>query len=145
MKRIFLKVFVGLLFVLNAYGTDEGIALVKQATGEVNVKRHDSILPVKVRDRLYAEDILITGSKSSVGVIFHDGSVLSLSENSHLVIEAFIFQPIEKKFQFDLNMNQGTAIFESGKIGSLAPDAFRFKIPEGTIGIRGTKFLVEVK
>ena len=131
-------------FALNAFAA-EGIAIVKQVVGEVSVKRKGVVKIIKQRDRLQREDVLITGEKSSVGIIFHDGSVLSLGEKSHLVIEEFIFQPIEKKFQFDLNMDKGTAIFESGKIGVLSPDAFRFKIPEGTIGIRGTKFLVEVK
>lgn len=144
MKQGYLRVFLILCFALNVYA-NEGIAIVKQAVGDVSVKRQGMVKPIKQRDRLFREDVLITGEASSVGVIFHDGSVLSLGEKSHLVIEEFIFQPIEQKFQFDINMNKGTAIFESGKIGTLSPESFRFKIPEGTIGIRGTKFLVEVK
>ncbi len=42
-------------------------------------------------------------------------------------------------------MSKGLATFESGKIGKLSPESVRFRIPEGTIGIRGTKFYVEVK
>ena len=87
----------------------------------------------------------MTGSNSRVGVIFRDGSVLSLEGNSFLRIKEFIFQPIEDKFDFKLFLKKGTALFESGKIGTLSPKSFRFEIPQGTVGIRGTKFLVEVK
>jgi hypothetical protein len=34
---------------------------------------------------------------------------------------------------------------ETGKIGKLAPQNFAFQIPQGTIGIRGTKFIVDVE
>ncbi|NOX16251.1 MAG: FecR domain-containing protein [Epsilonproteobacteria bacterium] len=51
----------------------------------------------------------------------------------------------KNKFAFDLNMKKGLASFESGKIGKLAPKVVHFRVPEGTIGIRGTKFYVEVK
>lgn len=142
---IYFRRILFLLAISLGLYANEGIAIVKNTSGEVSVKRSDMIISVKQRDRLYAQDILMTGAQSQVGVIFHDGSVLSLGEKSNIVIEEFIFQPIEKKFQFDLEMDKDTAIFESGKIGTLSPESFRFKIPEGTIGIRGTKFLVQVK
>lgn len=124
---------------------DDGIAIVKSVEGSVSVKRSSETLPLKPRDRLFKNDIVITGEKSGIGLIFHDGSVLSLGEKSYLRIDEFIFKPSEQQFKFKLSMDKGSALFESGKIGTLAPEAFEFKIPEGTVGIRGTKFLVEVK
>jgi hypothetical protein len=145
MKRwLGMSLLFSFLLSLSAFSYDE-IAIVKHTEGTVTLKRNTTILPLKERDQLLKNDIVITGEKSSVGVIFHDGSVLSLGEKSHLVIEEFVFKPLEKQFKFDLYMNKGTALFESGKIGTLAPEAFEFKIPEGTVGIRGTKFIVEVK
>jgi len=145
MKRwLGMSLFFSFLLSLSAFSNDE-IAIVKHTEGTVTLKRNTTITPLKQRDQLLKNDIVITGEKSSVGVIFHDGSVLSLGGKSHLVIEEFTFKPLEKQFKFDLYMNKGTALFESGKIGTLAPEAFEFKIPEGTVGIRGTKFIVEVK
>lgn len=123
----------------------EDIAIVKQVQGEVTLKRAGAIRKVRQRDKLQAGDILMTGANAQVGVIFHDGSVLSLEEKSFLRVEEFIFQPIENQFNFKLYLQKGTALFESGKIGSLSPENFSFSIPAGTIGIRGTKFLVEVR
>lgn len=140
----FFALLIVLLFCTSAIANDE-IAIVKQVHGKVTIKRAGEILTVQQRDKLQAGDILMTAGASSVGVIFHDGSVLSLEEKSFLRIKEFIFEPIESKFKFNLQMKKGAALFESGKIGVLAPEVFTFEIPEGTIGIRGTKFLVEVK
>lgn len=123
----------------------DDIAIVKQVQGKVTIKRAGEIFAVKPSDRLQTGDILITGANAQVGVIFHDGSVLSLEEKSFLRVKEFIFQPIESKFNFHLYLKKGAALFESGKIGKLSPKNFTFEIPEGVVGIRGTKFLLEVR
>ena len=134
----------GFLLCGSAIAADD-IAIVKQAQGDVTIKRVGELLAVRQSDKLQAGDILITGKNSRVGVIFHDGSVLSLEEKSFLRIKKFVFKPIENTFKFNLQLKKGAALFESGKIGILSPEDFTFEIPEGTIGIRGTKFLVEVR
>ena len=121
------------------------IAIIKNLQGSVKIKRVDQVLIAEQSHNLQSGDILITGENSHVGVIFHDGSSLTLKENSFLRINDFVFKPLENKFNFSLKLKKGAALFESGKIGTLSPENFHFEIPEGTIGIRGTKFLVEVK
>jgi len=61
------------------------------------------------------------------------------------VINKFIVKPSKKKYDVDLKLKKGKAVFSSGKIGKLSPKSVKFRIPEGIIGIRGTKFAVEVK
>lgn len=143
MARCLLAVISLLLLSIPALAED--IAIIKNVQGTVKIKRSDEILTAQKSDNLQAGDILITEKESHVGVIFHDGSILSLRENSFLRITEFQFKPIEDKFKFKLKLKKGAALFESGKIGTLAPDDFSFEVPEGTIGIRGTKFLVEVR
>ena len=126
--------------------TAEDIAIIKTwSQGSVSIKRAGQLLPAQLSDNLEAGDILITAKDSRIGVIFHDGSVLTLEQNSLLRITAFEFKPIENKFRFNLNLSKGATLFESGKIGTLAPDKFSLDVPGGSIGIRGTKFLVEVR
>lgn len=139
MKKIFLMAFA-LVFAF----ADE-VGFVKESVGDVKVKRSDDYIAVKAKDRLQVGDILITGKSSRVGVIFDDGSTISLDESSYLEIENFVFKPIEEIYKFNLQLNKGSALFESGKIGKISPESFEFKIPEGVIGVRGTKFLVKVK
>ena len=120
------------------------IAIVKTIKGTVSVKRSYSISAIKVGDFLNEDDILITEQDSSVGLIFTDGTKLSLGAKSYIVLEKYIFEPKTKQFAFDLNMSKGKALFESGKFGKVAPEAVKFKVPQGIIGIDGTKFYVKV-
>jgi hypothetical protein len=144
MKQCVCGLLVGFLLCTVAWAADD-IAIIKTTQGDVTVKRNAEIITIHQADRLQSGDILITGKASRVGIIFHDGSVLSLEEKSFLHIVDYIFKPLKKKFNFNLSLKKGAALFESGKISDIAPEAFKFDIPQGTIGIRGTKFIVEVK
>ncbi len=121
------------------------VAVVKKVSGIVNVKRKGKLFSIKKGSILNNGDIILTKSKSSIGIIFDDGSRLSLGEKAVFVINRFIVKPSKKEYDVDLDLKKGKALFSSGKIGKLAPKAVKFRIPEGAIGIRGTKFAVEVK
>jgi len=134
-----------ILILLLSYLLSNDIAIVKKTSGEVFAKRSKNLQVLSIGDKLQVGDILMTKSSSSIGILFDDGTSLSLGSNSILSIDKYVFKPAKKEFLFDINMQKGLATFESGKIGKLAPEAVKFKVPEGIIGIRGTKFYVEVK
>ncbi len=135
-----------LFFILSAsFLFASSIAIVKKASGEAFAKRNNHMISLKSGEQLYQGDVLITKKDGKLGIIFDDGTLLSLGENSILNINKYIFKPASNNFDINLDMKKGLAAFESGKIGKLSPKSVKFKIPEGTIGIRGTKFLVEVK
>ena len=121
------------------------VAIVKKTTGKVEVKRKKRIISIKVGTSLENGDIIMTKSKSSIGITFDDGSRLSLGAKAIFVINKFVVKPSKKRYNVDLELKKGKAMFDSGKIGKLSPKSVKFRIPEGAIGIRGTKFVVEVK
>ena len=121
------------------------VGIVKNTTGKVEVKRDGKVFKVKDGFSLENGDIVMTKSGSSIGIVFDDGTVLSLDEKAIFVINKFKVKPEKKEFDVDLFLKKGKAIFSSGRIGKLAPKSVKFRIPEGIIGIRGTKFAVEVK
>jgi len=121
------------------------VGIVKTTTGTVEVKRDAKEIELKVGSTLENGDIIMTKSKSSVGITFDDGTRLSLGEKAIFVIKIFKVKPEKKEFDVDVYLKKGKAIFSSGKIGKLSPESVKFRIPEGIIGIRGTKFAVEVK
>jgi len=121
------------------------IGIVKRMTGTVEVKRDKQRILLKEGMTLKNKDVIFTKAKSSIGIIFDDGSRLSLGEKAIFVINQFNVQPDKKSYDVDLQLDIGKAIFSSGKVGKLAPESVKFRIPEGIIGIRGTKFAVEVK
>jgi hypothetical protein len=139
MNRVVILLLVMISYVFSS------IAIVKKTTGKVLVKRNNKEKSLKAGSSLRVGDIIMTKSKSSAGIIFDDGSRLSLGEKAIIVIREFKVKPSTKEYDVDLDLKRGKAVFSSGKIGKLAPDALKFRIPEGIIGIRGTKFAVEVE
>ena len=121
------------------------VGIVKKLEGKAEVKRAKKLIVLKKGSRLHNGDIIITKAKSSIGITFDDGSRLSLGAKAIFVIKKFIVKPSKKKYDVDLELEKGKAVFSSGKIGKLAPQSVKFRIPTGVIGIRGTKFAVEVK
>lgn len=121
------------------------VGMIKKTDGTVEVKRAKKVTLVKAGTRLENGDIILTKTKSSVGITFDDGSRVSLGENAIFRINKFKVKPSKKEYDVDLELKKGKAVFSSGKVGKLAPKSVKFRIPTGVIGIRGTKFAVEAK
>ncbi len=120
------------------------IAIVKNVKGTVNVDRGAESVPVVKGFVLLQNDIVVTGSGASVGVIFKDNSVLSMGPNSRLEIQDFTFEPAEKKLSFVAKVVHGTVTYLSGIIAKLSPESVEFWTPSATIGIRGTHIGIQV-
>ena len=137
------KILIVLLLLTYAV-IAEGVARVKSVKGEVLVKRNKKIITLKVGSKLYESDLVITKKSSSVGITFEDGTRISLGAKSMFSIKRFVVNPVKKDYNIDVSLLKGKASFSSGKVGKLAPESVKFRIPNGIIGIRGTHFMVEV-
>ena len=133
-----------LIFSLSVMGNDT-VAFIKNLKGDVNIKRENTLIAAKKGEKLFSHDVVSTSKKGGVGLSFNDGTRISVGESSVIEIDDYLFDPSKKAFRFDLSLHKGSAVFESGRIGKLAPDKVSFKVPQGVVGIRGTKFLVEVE
>jgi len=122
----------------------ETIGVVRSATGDATVTRGETSLPADPGLKIMVGDTLVTGRVGSLGVILHDDSTLSIGPGSRLVLRSFRFSPSEGKFALVTQISRGTMAYLSGLIGKLAPEAARFETPSATIGIRGTRFAVNV-
>jgi len=138
-KRLFIICLLSNVYIF------ANVGMIKNLTGKVEVKRGTKIIILKKGSSVEIGDIIKTKAKSSIGIMFDDGTRLSLGEKAIFVINQFIVKPSKKQYDVDLKLKKGKAIFSSGKIGRLSPQSVKFRIPEGIIGIRGTKFAVEVK
>ena len=135
------SIVVYFIVVLGLIAQD--IAIIKNIKGDV-VAKSDGIHKLYNGMSLKENMIIITKKESSAKIIFKDNSTLSLGSNSVLNLKKFIFSPDEKLYDFKLYLQKGKLVFESGKIGELSPEDFELKTPEGTVAIRGTKFIVNV-
>ena len=140
-----MKLLLVLLVTIYTALSAKEIAVVSHIEGTVLAKNASGTQELKLGASLDEDMLIITKESSLVTIIFKDNSVLNLGENSLLKLEKFVFQPKVEEFSFDLFLQKGGLIFESGKIGELAPEKFELKTPDGMVAIRGTKFVVNVK
>jgi len=122
---------------------DNSIGQVASMTGSATVTRGNAARAVlKVADVIYAKDMLQTEVNSALGITFDDETTFSLSANTRIVIDSFVYQEGGHGNLASFNVAAGTASF----IASLVAKTGDMKIatPEATLGIRGTTGIVEV-
>ncbi len=121
------------------------VAYLKNVTGEVTILRKSNELKARVGSQLKSSDVVKTHSNSSAGIVFIDNTRLSLGENTEITVNEYKFVPVDQEYAFSLFMKKGKALYSSGKLTKLAPEKVSFQTPRATIGVRGTKFLVQVE
>lgn len=130
------------LFTLDVAAAPVG--MVKRMTGAVTVLRGGQTLPATVGMRLEQADELRTGRGASVGVMFVDNSLVSLGANSRFTIERFAFNSTTHEGSFASRLGRGSLAMVSGKLAKQSADAVTVRTPSTMLGVRGTKFVVEV-
>jgi hypothetical protein len=139
----FLLVFL-VFFPAVASAEDEVVGSIKTVVGSAVVVRSGSLIEARPGIRLQRGDVLRTGENGRLGVILRDDTLLSLGGDTEMDIEEFAFAPGEERLSLVLRIVRGVAVFLSGKISKLAPEAVRVETPVGTVGVRGTRFLIRI-
>jgi len=123
---------------------DDHVAFFKSVSGNVRVVRGNSDLVPVAGTQLFKLDIVATGPNSSSGIVFKEGTLLTLGASTEVEITRFVFQPEAEKYDFSLYMKKGSAVYSSGKLGKLAPGSINLNTPRAAVGVRGTRFIVKV-
>lgn len=119
------------------------VALVKSVSGRVSVLQDGVVRDATGGSQLRVSDRVLTGPGATAAIVFKDGTMLTLGGGADVQLRDYVFEPKAGRYAFSLYMGKGSAIYESGKIGKLAPDAVRVETPKATVGVRGTRFLIE--
>ena len=122
---------------------DTSIGQVAGLSGTATVTRASAArAALKVADLIYEKDTLQTDVNSSLGVTFDDQTTFSLSANTRIVIDKFVYQQGGSGNAASFNVASGTAAF----VASLVAKTGDMKIatPQATLGIRGTTGIVDV-
>lgn len=123
----------------------EHVGMVKKLTGNVKVQRGDVSMAARLGMELMDKDLLITEEKGSAGVIFTDGTTIAIGPGTEFKIKGYRFKPDINAYDFSMYLKQGSALYTSGKIGKLSPEATKISTPRATVGVRGTRFIVNVQ
>lgn len=123
---------------------DEAAGMFKVVRGTVAVERQGASLPATVGMAVYQSDRIVTGADGSAGITFADNALLSLGPSSRLSLDRYAFDSTTYDGAFETTLSGGKLAVVSGKIAHHQPDAMKVRTPSSILGVRGTKFLVEV-
>lgn len=121
------------------------IGLVKTYDPSATVIRQGQEFQLFEGAEIYEGDTIVTDDYGSVGIAFEDGAVLTLGASGKIIIENFLFKLDRKEGSFISKIVTGSVAFVSGRINKISPGSVQFITPTATLGLRGTKILIEVK
>jgi len=121
------------------------IAQVKNTSGQVTIVRDGGNVAAKVADLLYEKDVIQTGTDGAVGITFTDNTVMSTGPNSEVSLEEYRFDSSNFHGAMLTDMRKGTLAMASGDIARSTPGAMKVKTPTAILGVRGTRFAVQVE
>jgi len=98
---------------------------------------------LKRRSEIFTIDGITTGEKSKAQFSMSDGGLITLKENTEILISDYKFNPDKGEASATLEVVNGGLRSISGLIKKSGGD-YQVKTPVGSIGIRGTHFAVEV-
>lgn len=123
--------------------TDQHVGLVKGVSGSVSIVQASATRAAEAGTQLQVADRIVTAPGATASIVFRDGTMLTLGGGADVHVRDYVFEPKANRYAFSVYMGQGSAIYESGKIGRLAPESVKVETPQATVGVRGTRFLIE--
>lgn len=122
---------------------DNSVGQVATVQGSATVKRANaSPTALKVSDPIFENDTLETGAESALGVTFDDETTFSLSADTRIVVDQFVYQEGGGGNAASFNVAVGTAAFVASLVAKTG--TMTVTTPEAAIGIRGTTGVVDV-
>ena len=137
-KKFLTTLFFLLLFTSKSLGV-EFIGVIGAAVGEINNQKNEKL---SNGSKIYYGDTINVKPNSNAQILFLDETVMTVGENTELTIDDFVYDPQTNNGNFVTNIKSGIVKTISGKISEKNPDNLKVKMPNGSLGVRGTEFLV---
>jgi hypothetical protein len=145
-KRSILAAFLSFGLATQALcAVTSDIGRVKVASGSASIIRGGQTIAAKPGLALQKGDILRTGKDGRIGATFYDNSRFATGPNSSVTINEFLFDDTTHDGKFVTQVDRGSLAIISGQIAKKNKDAMRVRTPTALLGVRGTRFVVEVK
>lgn len=122
----------------------ETIGQVKAVSGDVVLIRGEARTPATAGALIEKADTVATGVDGRVGITFIDNSRFSVGPNSRVAFAKFVFNPTTREGAFLTKVDRGAISVISGHIAHSDPDAMQVQTPTTILGVRGTRFLVQI-
>ncbi|MDO9533259.1 MAG: FecR family protein [Deltaproteobacteria bacterium] len=134
-------VALALMLIFSTVAGAEVVGRLTQVEGRVDLLKGGKLpaVALKVGDTVEPGDVIRTKSLSKAQITFIDDSLLTLSQEARIAIEAFKFEPGQGKRQAVLEIFQGLALAVVNKILKAEEPDFVIKTQTAVMGVRGTE------
>lgn len=140
MKNI--TIYILSLFILipvSFSSAQDKVGTVNSLRGKGNILRIEKVLEAKVKDNIFKIDTVETQKDSRIKLLFIDDSLLTLGENSRLIVKEYVESTKEKRGQSIYHLLDGKMRALSGKT------KFEVHTPTAVAAARGTYLFVWVE
>jgi hypothetical protein len=122
------------------------IGRIKRVYGHAEIVRGDKILPAAPGLPLLEHDILQTGPDGRISLAFVDNTRFSIGPQSRIDVAQFRFdETTHTGSRFETRVDRGSLAVVSGQIAHESKDAMKVRTPTSLLGVRGTRFVVDVR
>jgi hypothetical protein len=122
---------------------DKSVGQVSTVTGRCTVTRGSALATaLKAADHIFQNDALQTDPNATLGITFDDETTFSLSPNTRIVVDKFIYEEGASGNAASFHVATGTAAFVASLVAKTGD--MKVSTDSATLGIRGTTGVVEV-
>ncbi len=120
---------------------------IQNATGHVVVVHKDTSRAyfAATGDTVYQEDVFYTLKDSRCRIMFSTEDIITMGENSKVVADEIVDDRISKEKKSSISMLKGKAMFYVVRLFRYKNISANVKTPTAVVGVRGTKFGIEVR
>ena len=141
----FVCVFFAFISAETVWGADDPsqpVATVVAVRGPVTVQSGSGeVRKIAVKYPLFLEDVIKTGVRGRLQIMFKDNTVYSLGSNTELKLKEFSWDPENQKGKIATEVKDGVFRVMGGLISKTNPKEFTAETPVATIGIRGSMYV----
>ena len=137
-KTIIISVFLS-LFLISITSANEFIGVIAAGVGDILNQKNEKL---STGSKIYFGDTIIVKAQSNAQILLLDETALTVGEKSEITIDEFIYDPQSKVGKIVSNIKIGTVKIITGEISKKDPDNLEVNVPTGSVGARGTEFVV---
>src|SRR4051812_43590684 len=115
---------------------------VVKMTGSASIVRNGVTITVNTGDVIYQNDVVQTGSGSTLGLVMIDGTTFNLTANARLMMNDLTYDATSTSNTSLFTLVQGAATFVAGQVAKTGD--MKVSTPVATMGIRGTAVILDV-
>ena len=127
------------LFIISLGSASEVIGVIAAGIGDISNQNNEKLA---TGSKIYFGDTIVVKAQSNAQILLLDETAVTVGEKSELTFDEFIYDPQSKIGKIVSNIKIGTVRIITGEISKNDPDNLEVNVPTGSIGARGTEFVV---